>query len=92
MVFFFCFFGDGQFGQTPPIPYMPSYDFVPRQKQRKVGDHSVSFSINYLSSHLVFFTDLFLVVLGLHAVSRGCSLVEVLRPPYSEASLVEHGL
>lgn len=90
---FFVFFlgGTGQFGQIP-ILYMPSYEFVPREKQHKLGDHFLNFSINDLNSHLVFFTSLFLTVLGLHAVSRGCSLVAVLRVPYSEASLVEHRL
>ena len=54
MFFLFVFLGGGQFGQTPPILYMPSYDFVPREKQHKIGDHSLNFSINYLNSHLVF--------------------------------------
>ena len=53
-MFSYFFGGGGQFGQNR-ILYMPSYDFAPREKQHKIGDHFLDFSINDLNSHLVFF-------------------------------------
>lgn len=49
-----CFFGGWAVWSDSSHTLHAIIWFVPRQKQHKIGDHSLNFSINYLNSHLVF--------------------------------------